>query len=114
MAQVQSSIARAFFKAEEERGVTAKTYNNTLIFLRAIFHALRKDAGLPENPFEAIPTREGETVFRKPFTAEELALIVEKAEADLFIQPLIIWSTASVVCSKDAGGAGGAAPPLGL
>src|SRR5208283_4443549 len=32
MAQVQSMVCRSFLKAEEERGVTAKTYNNTLIF----------------------------------------------------------------------------------
>ncbi|MFT3784145.1 MAG: hypothetical protein QM790_19225 [Nibricoccus sp.] len=81
MSQVQSSICRAFFKAEEERGVTAKTYNNTLIFLRAVFHALRKDAGLAEDPFEGIPTKDGETVFRKPFTHEDLALIEEKARS---------------------------------
>jgi len=59
MSQVQSMVCRSFFKSEEERGVTAKTYNNTLIFLRAVFHALRKDAGLAENPFEGIPTRDG-------------------------------------------------------
>lgn len=90
MSQVQSSICRAFFKAEEERGVTAKTYNNTLIFLRAVFHALRKDAGLAEDPFEGIPTKDGETVFRKPFTHEDLALIEEKARSDEFIYPLIV------------------------
>jgi integrase len=72
------------------RGVTAKTYNNTLIFLRAVFHALRKEAGLAENPFEGIPTRDGETVFRKPFNAEELSAIEEKAKADPFIYPLIV------------------------
>jgi len=90
MSQVQSNLCRSFLKAEEERGVTAKTYNNTLIFLRAVFHALRKDAGLPENPFDGIPTRDGEAVFRKPFTADELAVIVEKAKADVFIYPLVV------------------------
>jgi len=90
MAQVQSPLACSFFKMHEERGVTAKTYNNTLIFLRAVFHALRKEGGLAENPFDDIPTRDGETIFRKPFTAEELAIIVEKAKGDPFIYPLIV------------------------
>lgn len=90
MSQVQSMVCRSFFKAEAERGVTAKTYNNTLIFLRAVFHALRKDAGLAENPFEGIPTRDGETVFRKPFAVDELSQIEDKAKADPFIYPLII------------------------
>ncbi len=90
MAQVQSTLARGFLKAEEVRGVTPKTYNNTLIFLRALFHALRKEAGMAENPFDGIPTRDGETVFRKPFTVEELALIEGKAKDDPFIYPLIV------------------------
>jgi integrase len=90
MAQVQSTLACRYLNAEEERRVTAKTYNNTLIFLRAVFHALRKEAGLAENPFDGIPTRDGETIFRKPFTAEELAIIVEKAKGDPFIYPLIV------------------------
>lgn len=90
MAQVQSSMARAFLRGEEKRGVTAKTYNNTVIFLRSLFHSLRRDAGLAENPFDGIPTRDGETVFRRPFTVEELEVIVEKAKADDLIYPLII------------------------
>ena len=90
MEQVQSSVCRSFLKAEEERGVTAKTYNNTLIFLRAVFHALKKDAGLAENPFDGIPTKDGEAVFRKPFTHEELSAIEEKAKADAFIYPLVV------------------------
>ena len=90
MSQVQSNLCRDFTKAEEERGITAKTYNNTLIFLRTVFHALRKDAGLPDNPFDGIPTRDGEAIFRKLFTADELAIIVEKAKADAFIYPLVV------------------------
>ena len=101
MAQVQSSVGHRFFKAEEERGVTAKTYNNTLIFLRAVFHALRKDAGLPENPFDGIPTRDGEAVFRKPFTADELAVIVEKAKADAFIYPLVVMGMCTAMRRGD-------------
>jgi len=90
MAQIQSTMSRTFFHAEEKRGVTAKTYNNTLIFLRSLFHSLRKDAGLAENPFDGIPTREGETVFRRPFSVEELGVLVEKAKEDKFIFPLIV------------------------
>ncbi len=90
MAQIQSTLSRAFLHAEEKRGVTAKTYNNTVIFLRSLFHSLRKEAGLADNPFDGIPTREGETVFRRPFTVEELGVIIEKAKADTFIYPLIV------------------------
>lgn len=90
LGNVQAAMARAFMRAEEERGVSAKTYNNALILLRSTCHALRKDAGLPENPFEGIPTKEEATIHRKPFTTDELALIVERAKADDFIGPVII------------------------
>jgi len=90
MSQVQPAMARAYFKSEEDRGVSAKTYNNTLIFLRSSFEALKEDGGIPKNPFGGIPTKEEHTIFRKPFTADELALIVTAAKADPFIEPIII------------------------
>ena len=90
MTQIQSTLSRAFLQAEAKRGVTAKTYNNIVIFLRSVFHSLRKEAGIAENPFDGIPTRDGEAVFRRPFTAEELGLLVEKAKDDPFIYPLIV------------------------
>lgn len=90
MDQVQGVVARAFFKQEEDRGVSPKTYNNELIHLRSVFEALKRDAGLAENPFAGIPTRDGETFFRRPFSAEELGLIVQAAKRDPFIYPLIV------------------------
>ena len=90
MSQVQAVTATAFCRTELVRGVAAKTYNHTVIHLRSVFHLLRKEAGLAENPFEGVPLRDGDTVFRKPFSVEELALIEEKAKADPFIYPLIV------------------------
>jgi integrase len=90
MAQIHSSLAKAYCRAELARGVAAKTYNHTLIHLRSVFHVLHKEAGMAENPFDGIPLQDDETVFRKPFTVEELAVIEEKAKADPFIYPLIV------------------------
>jgi integrase len=90
MASVQSHIAREFMKTEQLRGIAPKTYNSLLILLRSIFHSLRRDAGIAENPFDGIPTLESEQIFRKPFSAEELGLIVTAAKADPFIYPAII------------------------
>lgn len=90
MSQVQAPLARGFLKAEEDRGVSPKTYNNTLIFLRSCFEALKEDAGIPKNPFAGIPTREEETIFRKPFDADELTAIIEAAKGDAFIYPIIV------------------------
>jgi len=85
---VTPTIARAFMDAEAERGVTSKTWNDTLKLLRATYKHLSPNGGI--NPFEKMPTKETETVFRIPFTPEELGAINEAAKADDFIRPIII------------------------
>lgn len=90
MSQVQAGVARGYLASEEARGVSPKTYNNILIFLRSCFEALKDDAGIAKNPFAGIPTREEDTIFRKPFSGEELTAIVEAAKEDDFIFPIIV------------------------
>lgn len=90
MDQIHATLGVEFFRAERARGVSPKTYNNRLVHLRSVFHRLRKEAGLAENPFDDIPLLDAETVFRKPFSAEELGLIERKAQDDPFIYPLIV------------------------
>ena len=101
MDQVQSPIARAFLKSEQERGVSAKTYNNILIFLRSCFESLKDEAGIAKNPFAGIPTREEDTVFRKPFSAEELAAIVTAAKSDPFIYPIVVTAICTAMRRGD-------------
>src|ERR1022692_2205797 len=88
IAQVTRSAARAFMEAESNRGVTAKTWNDTLKLLRATFRYLLPAGGI--NPFADTPTRETETVFRQPFTPEELGASNEASKADEFIRPIIV------------------------
>jgi integrase len=101
MSQVQVRMARAFMRDEEKRGVAAATYNKNLILLRSVFEALRREAGMAENPFAGIPTRDGESIFRKPFSVEELGLIVKAGETDSFIQPLIITGMCTAMRKGD-------------
>lgn len=89
LAQINPKMVKAFLQAEEDRGVTGKTWNDVLKLLRATFKRLRRDAGMVDNPFENIPTKDTETVFRKPFTPEELKAIIKAAEHDDFIRPII-------------------------
>jgi integrase len=88
IAHVTRTAARAFLDSEEKRGVTAKTWNDSLVLLRATFQHLLPAGSI--NPFSGIPTKETETVFRKPFTPEELKAILDAAKKDKFIQPIII------------------------
>ncbi len=87
MADVQQSMGRAYFVKVEARGVSGKTYNNTLIFLRSCFEALKDEGGIPKNPFLGMPTKDEDTVFRKPYSEEDLAVIVKAAKEDPFIYP---------------------------
>lgn len=88
ISHITRETAGAFMKAEEARGVTAKTWNDTLKLLRAAYKYLLPAGGI--NPFSNLPTRETETVFRKPFTPEELKAIVDAAREDDFIRPILI------------------------
>jgi len=88
--EVQSSNAREYLMTETARGISPKTFNNELIFLRSCFEALHNEAGLVRNPFEGVPTKEENTVFRKPFSADELKAIIGAAKSDPFIYPIIV------------------------
>ncbi|HEY5233667.1 MAG TPA: tyrosine-type recombinase/integrase [Verrucomicrobiae bacterium] len=88
IAHITRSLARSFMAAESNRGVTAKTWNDTLKLLRATFKYLLPAGAI--NPFSDLPTRETETVFRKPYSPEELAAIVDAARTDKFIRPLLV------------------------
>jgi hypothetical protein len=56
-----------------------------LIFLRSCFEALKEDEGILKIPFLGLPTKEEETVFRKPYSELDLAVIVKVAKDDPFI-----------------------------
>jgi integrase len=86
--QVTRTVARAFMTAEAKRGVTAKTWNDTLKLLRATFKHLLPAGAI--NPFSDTPTKETDTVFRKPFSPEELKAIVDVARDDEFIRPILV------------------------
>jgi integrase len=88
IAHVTRALARSFMEAEEGRGVTAKTWNDTLKLLRATCKRLMPAGSI--NPFYDLPTRDVETVFRKPFTPAELKAIIEEAHKDDFIRPVLV------------------------
>lgn len=88
LANVSRQLARDYLEAEAERQITGKTWNDTLKLLRATFKHLLPVGAV--NPFTGIPMRETETVFRKPFTPEELKAITEAAKDDDFIRPIVI------------------------
>ena len=99
VAHVTRSLGRAFLDAELKRGITAKTWNDTLKLLRATFRYLLPAGAV--NPFAETPTKDTETVFRKPFTPEELKAIVDAARDDDFIRPIIVTGICSAMRRGD-------------
>ena len=88
LGHITRSAARAYMDSETERGVTAKTWNDTLLLLRGTLKRLLPEGSI--NPLSGIPTRETETVFRKPFTPDELKAILDAAKDDDFLRPIVI------------------------
>jgi integrase len=88
IAHVTRTVARSFMEAEAKRGVAAKTWNDVLKLLRATFKYLLPAGAI--NPFSETPTRETETVFRIPFSPEELKAIMDAAKDDAFIRPILV------------------------
>lgn len=88
LAHITRSLAQSFMDAEAERNVTSKTWNDTLKLLRATCKHLLPPGAI--NPFSGIPLRDVDTVFRKPFTPEELKAILDAAAGDNFIRPVIV------------------------
>ena len=88
IAHVTRSVAQSFLDAESKRGVTAKTWNETLKLLRTTFKHLLPVGAI--NPFSNLPTRETETIFRKPYSPDELAAILDAARSDEFLRPVLV------------------------
>ena len=99
IAHVTHKLARAFMDAEAERQVSAKTWNDTLKLLRATCKYLLPAGAV--NPFYNMVTKETDTVFRKPFTPEELKAILDTAKDDDFIRPIIVTGMCSAMRRGD-------------
>ena len=87
LSQITPQIAHHYLRYEQGRGIAPKTYNDILKLLRSAFEQLREDR---QNPFKKIPTQESETIFRKPYTEEELQQILTVSENHPFIRPIIV------------------------
>lgn len=101
MSDISHKTAKDFMAAEATRGISPKTYNAELLLLRSAFKHLRREAGLIDNPFDDIPTKEKNTVHRQPFSQEELTAILETAKTDHFVYPLIVTAMCTAMRRGD-------------
>jgi integrase len=80
---------------EQDGGVTAETRNKYLIPIKAVL----KRAGVPAA--KEILAKDVETVYRKPYTIEELNAILEAAHSDPLIYSLVVTAACTAMRRKD-------------
>lgn len=97
--QVTRTVAKAFMAAEAHRGAGGKGYNNTLSLLRGTFEALLPE-GAP-NPFKKLKSKKVDTIYRVPYSVEELQQIIVVARGDSFIFPIIATGICTAMRAGD-------------
>ena len=87
---VQEDIAIEFMEGEAARGISPKAYNDILKLLRSTFRNLHPDIPDGQNAFARIPTKPTETIYRRPFTPEELKKLYSTVKDDDFMRPIVV------------------------
>ena len=98
---VTGDQVRAFMEAEDGRGISNGTWNETLIMLKGIFRQLEPYADAWRSYLEKQPTKDRNVVHREPFTVEEITAIVDAADAVPEIKPLIITALCTAMRKGD-------------
>jgi integrase len=98
---VTSKTAKDFMAAEEARGISPKTWNDTLKLLRTTFKHLHPHLNDGSNPFHGLITKATETINRIPFTVEQLKAITNACADDDLIRPIIITGMCSAMRRGD-------------
>jgi integrase len=96
--QVSHQVATDYLDSLRDSGLGTKAWNDRLKLLRSTFRHL---PDLPMNPFMLILEREVETVFREPFSLEEVSAIVEAAKCEPIVNPVIITALCTAMRKGD-------------
>lgn len=92
---ISPEVARTFMDWHEQRGISPRTWNFILGTMRA---ACRRGGC---KAFDEMPQKQLETVHRIPFTPEELQAIMEEAEADKLLYPLVVTAACTAMRKGD-------------
>ena len=81
--ETDANIAEGYAANLWGSGITARTYNAHVGFLKSMFNVLAGHAGLRENPWADLPRMSGRTESRRRLTAQELERIILDARGNL-------------------------------
>ncbi|VGO12623.1 hypothetical protein PDESU_01176 [Pontiella desulfatans] len=93
--QVRYDHVKAFLDHLEEDGVTAETWNKYLSVIRSVLRRVGVPAAAD------IITKDADTVFREPYSIEELNAILDKAKSDSLIFSLVVTAACTAMRRKD-------------
>lgn len=99
--QVTRQIARQYMESENVSGLAAKSWNDVLKRLKAVFRFLQLEYGVLHNPFEGIKTRDEHHVHRMPLTETEVKRLLDVAKTDEFCRPLIVCGLSTAMRRGD-------------
>lgn len=101
LSDVTADMAEVYMRHVTKTGISARTWNATLILLRSAFKALTNKAKIVKNPFYGIPTREEKTIHRKPYSEKELKAIIDVLNIHTFIRPVIMTGICTAMRQGD-------------
>lgn len=94
---VRAAQVKLFMDQEEERGISARTWNITLGLLRGLFRKLTPSADAYVNYLSVTPKKEENPIHRKPFSAEEIQTILVASSDDALMRPMIVTALATAL-----------------
>jgi len=92
---IDEAIAKEYMQTQADRGIAASTYNDIAAVLKMAFRQAKS------KEFDCIVDKEGETTSRKPYSPEELRDILDAAQSDPFIRPLVTVAASSPLRKGD-------------
>jgi integrase len=93
--QLNPIHVQAFLNHLEQKGMTAETWNKYLIPIKTVL----KRAGVPAA--KEVLAKDTETVYRKPYTMEELNAILLAAQSDPLMYSLVVTAACTAMRRKD-------------
>lgn len=98
---VRREHVKAFMKVEEDRGVSARTWNYIFGLLKTAFRNLQPESDAYRRYLATAPRKKQDIIHRMPFKDEEVEAILEAAREDDFIRPLIVTALSTAMRRAD-------------
>jgi integrase len=98
---ITSEMAREFMHEEEKRGVSPRTWNITLGLLRGLFKHLQPDADAYRRYLSTAQGKIEKAIHREPFSEEEIKAILDAAQDNEMMRPLIVTALCTAMRRGD-------------